>query len=215
MKVMKRFLSISILALMVAVAPALADDHVETYEVTVVNLTAGQPMTPPILINHSSAFWLFKVGENPGPFLAELAETGSPAALAGRVDGFGAVKNLVTGSDLITPGNSATFEITVDKNFPYVSFASMFAMTNDAFVAARSVHVSDGMMVYANVWDAGSEENTEAAMDVPGLGGMQRKHANAEGFVHIHPGLHGGGDLDVAARNWQNPGALLIFKKVE
>jgi hypothetical protein len=27
----------------------------------------------------------------------------------------------------------------------------------------------------------------------------------AEGFIHVHPGLHGGGDLAPAEWNWQSP----------
>ena len=38
--------------------------------------------------------------------------------------------------------------------------------------------------------------------------------AEAEGFVYVHPGIHGGdgSDLDAAARDWRNPVARLSIK---
>ena len=36
----------------------------------------------------------------------------------------------------------------------------------------------------------------------------------AEGFVHIHAGIAGGGDLDPAATDWNNPVALVHIERI-
>ena len=39
-----------------------------------------------------------------------------------------------------------------------------------------------------------------------------RDTADAEGFVHVHAGIHGGGGLDPAMHDWHNPTARLEVK---
>ncbi len=36
----------------------------------------------------------------------------------------------------------------------------------------------------------------------------------AEGFVHVHPGIHGIADLVPAAHDWRNPVALITIERI-
>ena len=35
-----------------------------------------------------------------------------------------------------------------------------------------------------------------------------------EGYVHIHPGIHGIGDLDASEYDWRNPVAVIKIRRV-
>ena len=205
-------------SLVMVIAFAFAGELVaetKEYEVTITNLTKGQVLTPALIIAHNGKFNLFTPGKKASSQLATLAESGNPDPLMAKVEKKSSVFATAKGTGLITPGKSETISIMFDADMAYFSFASMFAMTNDAFAAVRGEMFADGAMFYANVWDAGSEGNTESAAHVPGLSGMGRHTADAEKFVYIHPGIHGGADLDPAMLDWNNPGVLITIKKVD
>ena len=65
-----------------------------------------------------------------------------------------------------------------------------------------------GMLVTTN--DAQSEANTELCDHIPGPpcgNGGVRVPEGAEGYVHIHAGIHGIGDLAPSQFDWRNPRA--------
>ncbi len=72
------------------------------------------------------------------------------------------------------------------------------------------------MAVYlADAYDAGSETNDELSSTVAGLGGEgYSPNDSGEGFVHIHGGVHGVGDLVPAAMDWRNPVAKIVIERV-
>jgi hypothetical protein len=68
---------------------------------------------------------------------------------------------------------------------------------------------------FSPAYDTGSEFNRESCMYIPGppCGVHAHDSDNApEGFVHIHPGIHGAGDLDVAETDWRNPVAKITIR---
>lgn len=72
-------------------------------------------------------------------------------------------------------------------------------------------------MVEAEAYDAGSEANSESCTYIPGppCGNAEvRDTGDAEGFVHVHAGVHGIGDLDPAMHDWRNPVAEITIKRV-
>ena len=129
------------------------------------------------------------------------------------------VWNYAVGSGPIMPGNSATIQITTQRRSPYISAVGMLAVTNDAIFAVRAVkapHFGE-VMVEAEAYDAGSEANSESCTYIPGPpceNAGVRDTAEAEGFVHVHAGIHGIGDLDPAMHDWRNPVAEIIIKRV-
>ncbi|MFV1989559.1 MAG: spondin domain-containing protein, partial [Acidimicrobiales bacterium] len=57
------------------------DDRVRTYEVTITNLTEGQPFTPPLVAVTDKRVRLFKVGRAASPEIREIAENGNLAPM--------------------------------------------------------------------------------------------------------------------------------------
>ena len=68
----------------------------------------------------------------------------------------------------------------------------------------------------ANAYDAGTETNDELRSTVAGLGGeTYSPNDSGEGYVTIHAGVHGIGDLDAATMDWRNPVAEIIIERVK
>jgi hypothetical protein len=73
--------------------------------------------------------------------------------------------------------------------------------------------------VSAPAYDAGSEGNNEDCGFVPGpacpaASGNMRDVAGAEGFAHVHNGVHGIVDLEPSAHEWRNPVAHVTVKRI-
>lgn len=67
-------------------------------------------------------------------------------------------------------------------------------------------------------YDAGSEPNDEQCVNIPGPvcgGAGGSPDTGGEGYVHIHAGIHGIGDLVAADRDWRNPVAKVVIKRVD
>ncbi len=70
----------------------------------------------------------------------------------------------------------------------------------------------------SSAYDAGSEENNEDGAFIPGppfgcCGG--RATDGAEGFVHIHSGVHGIADLAPEVYDWRNPTAMIRVTRIK
>ena len=186
-----------------------------TYRITFTNLTSGQQFTSPVIVVHNANYELFTPGKKASNGLALLAEDGITGRLSSEARGKASVLSVQTSSGF-GPGRSISFDVTTSGDFMYLSAVGMLAATNDAFYAVRGLKLSeDGLMVYGNAWDAGSEENNESADFVPGLGAHnERKKKGSERIVHIHPGVHGIADLSPAVYDWRNPVLLVTVEKV-
>lgn len=203
---------------------ALADDRGQrTYEVTVTNITKGQVFSPPVLVTHNRRVALFEVGTPALDELAIVAEDGMGQPLADLVSGLREVSEAQATAAPIPPGGSAIYEISSRRNFPVLSVVSMLVNTNDAFFAINSERLPRGRggtaTYYALGYDAGSEGNNEDCAFIPGPAcmpesGNARSTEDAEGYVHIHNGVHGIADLGAAAYDWRNPVARITVKRV-
>lgn len=110
-------------------------------------------------------------------------------------------------------GESFVVEIDYDPKFPYVSLATMAIHTNDAFVAINGRKLMPGDVFTGPAYDAGSEENNELCSSIPGpacasIDTGNIRSGNGEGFVHVHRGFFGIGDLSAAGYDWNNPMVL-------
>lgn len=76
----------------------------------------------------------------------------------------------------------------------------------------------DGMVIYSPGYDSGTEGNDESCAHIPGPAcSMFTKDSNApagEGAVHVHRGIHGGGDLDPSVHDWRNPVIKVSFEQM-
>jgi hypothetical protein len=190
------------------------------YEVTITNLTRGQIFSPPIVIAHDSKFSLFTLGEPASDELAALAEDGVTELLAKLIDG--KYSYAVAGGPIVPGGSeSVTLEISKRSRSRLISVAGMLVTTNDAFFAARDVWFlgKRNIMVEAEAYDAGSERNSEDCDYIPGppcgSGGSHDPEV-AEGYVHVHAGIHGTADLDLnpAEHDWRNPVAKITIERI-
>ncbi|MGI2172075.1 spondin domain-containing protein [Shewanella sp. MF05960] len=166
----------------------------QTFTVTVTNLTANQPMSPVILAAHASDAMLWNAGEMASEAIEKMAEGGDTADIAA----LGVINSSVNGTGLLMPGMSETLTLTLDEaDVASISLATMLVNTNDAFTGINSYAIA-GMQIDATTamkfmaYDAGTEANSEAKGTMPGPadGGEGFNAARDDvDFVHIHPGV--------------------------
>jgi len=188
-----------------------------TYHVTITNTTAHHVITPPAVIAHNKHFKLFKVTEAASPGLVILAESGNPEPLLDEVANNANVSATMTTLEqtppVILPGTSITVEIQAPKR-TYFTVAGMLATSNDAFTSVTLKGPKKHRYANADAmtYDAGSEDNNELCIDIPGppCGGTNATiEGDGEGFVTIHNGVHGVGDLVPADLDWRGPTATV------
>ena len=212
----------------VAGIPESSAAKTKMYEVTVTNLTPGQPITPPLLVTHAKDAGFFTVGEMASDSIQQLAENGNAAPIVKMLQGKVGVVEVVQGTIPLVPVNdpgetglshSETFTISSEGSMRYLSFASMLVCTNDDFAGIDSVRLPvNQKTVYAMAYDVRTEMNTEDFADmVPpcqgaigitsddeGIGTSNPEIAEA-GVVIPHPGIMGGADLLEKVHAWGNP----------
>ncbi|WP_316504178.1 spondin domain-containing protein [Nitrosopumilus sp.] len=200
----------------------------KTYEVTITNLTSGQPITPPLLVTHAKDVGFFTVGEMAGNEIQQLSENGNADPLVEMLQSKAGIVDIVQGDAPLVPANdpgetglshTQTFEVSTAGNQRYLSFASMLVCTNDGFTGIDSVKLPiKQTTVYAKAFDARTEMNTEDFADmVPPCQGAigvssgedgtdESNPALAEtGVVIPHPGIMGGEDLLKNIHAWSDP----------
>lgn len=223
---------------LILVNPELArSEGGKTYRVTITNLTAGQPFTPPVLITHSRRTDIFTVGEAASAEIQAIAENGDSAPLLDSLAGDVFVHQVVAGMVPLVPANdpgqtgfesSATFEITTHGQARYLTFASMLICTNDGFTGLDSVRLPNYRKTfYAASYDARTETNTEDFVDMvppcqgligvssddPGTG-MTNTLLAEDGIVIPHVGIIGGVDLFPEVHGWSDPVAKIQVVRV-
>lgn len=190
-----------------ASVPALAENHGAMemrYRVTLTNLTHHQPLSPPALVVHGMGYMPVPVGQPASEGLERLAEGGDSMMWLAEARMQTSVYRTQAGEMPIPPGGHAEFmlHVPVELAHPMLSGATMLVNTNDAFAALEALplyelEVGASMHFTANVYDAGTEANSEAAGTLPGPAD------GGEGFnparetmnrVSAHPGVVTRGD---------------------
>lgn len=186
-----------------------------TWIVEVTNLTQSQIISPPLAVVHDRKVELFEPGSAASSELAILAEDGNPMPLADAMLASPHVFSATAAGGPVLPGTSIQIEVEVEHPHNFVSVVGMLVSTNDAFVGVQSLPVPrDGTILQldATAYDAGSEANNESCSYIPGppcgSGGV-RATDGAEGFIHVHNGVHGIGDLEPPTWDFNNPVARI------
>jgi hypothetical protein len=239
-----RFLALSAaaaaLVFLATVSSAAAEAPVATYEVTVEDLTAGQPFTPPVVATHRSATGMFTVGQPASFALKEIAENGNLAPMIAQLGADKQVSDSAAAAAPLVPaglpgsamfGDSVTLTVTASEGAKFLSLASMLICTNDGFTGVDSLRlpkdVGDAVVVRSAGYDAGTELNTEDFADIvppcqglvgvssgePGTGTSNPALAEG-GVIHYHPGISGGADLVPAVHGWTDPVAKITVERV-
>ena len=211
---MSRIIAVLIVAAVAAAALVplsvpIEAQSADTLNLTVRNITAGQPITPPIAVVHDAGTTLLPQNADSLDGLEELAEAGTQSALAaslGEIDGVKGVFSL--DPPPIPPGEEVTAAITASPG-DHVSVIAMLACTNDAITIGTLVVSESGQaMSSGRVYDAGTEDNTETTGTVPCLGGESAGVSDAdspdgEGRIAHHQGIVGGADLTSEQHGWE------------
>jgi hypothetical protein len=199
------------------------------YEITITNLTRGQHFTAPLIVTHKANLRLFAIGESSPQQLAVFAEEGIPTALAALLAGMPEAKDFFVtagppaANTLLDPGKSATFTIEGNREFDHLSLAAKLIPTNDAFIAINGIPGPPNnkpATLFVPAYDAGSEQNDELCDSIvgPNIGECENPGGGhpggGEGFVYVHNGIHGVGNLIAAVRDWQSPVARIIIRRV-
>ena len=205
------------------------------YEVTITNLTRGQRFTPVLVASHTESVKLFELGAAASPQLRTLAEEGDVGPLSMLLTAnaeVGDVKNSPPPppvTNLVAPGGSVTVEVSAGGRFDHFSVAAMLIPTNDAFLAVNGMPGPKGnetVTYLVPAYDAGTERNDELCASIPGPGfaecvtpsnpsgnGGGAQVGGGEGYVHIHAGMHGVGNMNAAMRDWRNPVARITIRR--
>jgi hypothetical protein len=217
------------------------DEAPAIYEVTITNLTSGQPLTPPVVATHQRRLEVFEVGDEASFEVKEIAENGNNAPLLSALAGDGRVSQVMQAGmgPLVpagTPGaalfpDSVTFTITAEPRAKHLSFVAMLVCTNDGFTGVSGLRlpkkVGRSITAYTNGYDAGTESNTEDFADIvppcQGLIGVSSGEPGAgvsnpalaeDGVIRHHPGIQGGADLVPGVHGWTDPVAKVVITRI-
>ena len=186
----------------------------EQYDVTITNLTRSEVFTPIMVATHKRSKNMLMLGSEASDVLAAMAEGGDTSGLSD----FLKPHDTVSSGALLEPGKSVTVRVTAMEK-SRISVAAMLIPTNDAFFAVNGMKLpKHSMTIMSPAYDAGSEPNDELCANMPGpVGGGEggSPGAGGEGYVHIHAGIHGIGDLAAADFDWRNPVAKITIRRVK
>jgi hypothetical protein len=202
-----------------------------TYDVTITNLTAGQPLSPAIAVTHAPRVELFRSGRMASAGIQAIAEDGNPAVAHAALTGLSGVYDVVATNAPVHrvggPGaSSLTFQISADGERQLLSLATMLICSNDGFAGVRSVALpTDAAPVtyYANGYDAGTERNTESDADiVPPCFGIGPVNSGTGGTgrvpevrpIRMHPMFDGRRTLFNMYHGWTGPVAAVTIQRV-
>lgn len=190
------------------------------YEVTITNLTYRQVFSPVLVASHRPSIRLFNAAEPASAGIEAIAENGDVSVQVAAVEGDRRVRGAGVGTGPIGPGQSETVVIDVNGG-SRVSAVSMLVNSNDAFLGLNTVRgprYRGQTFVYDVVaYDSGTEANDELRDSIPGpccdTGVNNNSDDGAEGFIHIHRGIHGVGEIDASVYDWRNPVARITIRR--
>jgi hypothetical protein len=229
----------AVAVVLVATVPAYGTPEVRTYRVTLVNLTGGQPFSPPVAATHQKAIRMFEVGGLATDELAAIAQGGDEVPMFGLFAGSSKVTQAVDVARPLTPSgrvvgpftDNATFEIAAAPG-DFLSLATMLICTNDGFTGLDAVKLpKDGSETFFTAgYDAGREQNTELSPDLVDPctllgpaplagdpnGNVDTGPVLSSPFAPIahHSGIAGGGDLSPALHGWSDPVAMVTVERL-
>lgn len=205
------------------------------YEVTLSNLTAGQPLSPAAVVLHGAQWSSFATGESASNELEILAESGDNSALLTSARADNHVYFASAGAGVIAPGESESFLVhTSETNLGTLSLSvlSMLVNSNDAIAALNakaigSLAVNESMSVDLLTYDTGTEANTETADTVPGpaaSGGSREGYSSVRDdlrdAVYVHSGVVTQDDgLSTSTltelHRWDNPAVRVRVERLQ
>jgi hypothetical protein len=193
----------------------------QNYHVTITNLTHSITFTPILVASHRRLVTVFELGTPASDDLRALAESGNVAPMTTTLEGNSDVVDVQNSGGLLLPGKSVTVIVSAAHGAKFISAGSMMLPTNDGFIGLNNAEVSKrGSATYFSpAYDSGSELNDEICANIPGptCGGAGSSPGDdpvTEGYVHVHRGIHGIGNLAADVYDWRNPVARITVTRV-
>lgn len=213
--------------------PASAS-NTSTFTVTITNLAATQPISPPVVVTHHVNASFVSLGAPASAGITAIAENGDPSVAVAALDGAAHITDVVNvGQPLTLAGttfgdfsDTVTIEIEGTKS-DVLSIAGMLICTNDGLAAGDDLTLPrrGSLTYYLNGYDAGTEVNTEESEDIVDacslLGpvvldgddnGNNNDGIDEAGVVAPHGGVAGTADL-LNAHNWTNPVLMVTITR--
>ena len=208
-----------------------ADDATRVYEITIDNLTSGQPLSPGVAVAHTREAGIFALGAMASEGIRLIAEQGDPSTAISEISGATGVARVVnTGVPIHRVGgpgpSSLTIALEASANANRLSLAVMLICTNDGFAGLNSVKLPGGfepITFYAMGYDAGTEVNDETSLSIVdpcGAIGPVALAADGDsrtaqgGVVTMHAGIEGGGALIPGSHGWTEPVARVTVRRI-
>lgn len=182
------------------------------FTVTVTNL-GPQPLAPVFFATSNSSFDIFTVGTSVSAAVELLAEEGDPAGLLAAATAAGSsVMSSGATTGPFMAGDSRVFTMNADTAHPWFSFASMLGATNDGFIGSAlgngdgQINLFQGgqpleadfTVSFLDVWDAGTEVNTELMAHIPAFGNHFVGPTEGGVLTQPHEGITGRGDVPLS-----------------
>ncbi len=203
------------------------------YEVTVTNLTAGQPFSPLAITLHTREYAPFSIGMPASVGLEKIAEAGAASDYMTDANNHPGVMLTTLADGGTLPGTTKTTMLmtaikTSDLPALHVSIVAMLGNTNDGFTGANGLaigqlSIGESLSLNALSYDAGTEKNTESALTVPGPAaggeGFNAVRDDITNHVTLHPGIVSMDDGNTASalthlQRWDNPTARITIKRL-
>ena len=191
-----------------------------SFQVTITNITNSINFTPILVASHRRNISLFHLGSPASADLTAVAEGGDTSGLAATLASNPNVVDVQSSGGLLGPGQSVTVTVSAAYGAKRISVASMMLPTNDGFIALNSVKAprKNSTVYFSRGYDAGTEANDELCVNIPGptCGGTPFSpgvNPGDEGYVHVHRGTQGIGDL-TSEKDWRNPVAKITITRV-
>lgn len=225
-----------------AILPAALADSGGTYRVTLVNLTHGQPFSPPVAATHQKSIRMFSVGALATDELAAIAQDGNEGPMVALFQASAKATDVVDVGRPVTASGTTVGSFTDTVSFEIdaapgdrLSLATMLICTNDGFLGLDAVKLptSGSETFLLNGYDAGREQNTERSVNIvdpcsglnPGFPLAGDPNGNIDGgavatspaeAIRHHPGIAGGADLDpsLMKHGWADPVARVIVERI-
>jgi len=200
-------------------APAEAR-NTKTWNVTVTNLTTGQPFSAPLWAVHTNHADLWSVGELATAGHSLIAEDAANAPLQGALNADPNVLQAATAlppapaAPPIPPGAFREFAVPSEGPYNDLSMLWMLVRTNDGFSGLDSVKLAEGTWL-VGAYDAGTERNNEQGEFIPGppFGNFFVRDPEVQPIAP-HPGILLAAPAgDLAAYAWTNPVARIEITK--
>lgn len=176
--------------------------HAADYKLTITN-TGPQSLSPLFVSAGDDQFDIFSLGSAANVGIKHIAEMGNATDLISYANAAGSHVSYVglLGNSPLVPGGTRTLFFSTDSAHPYLSFAAMLGKTNDGFIgesySSMGINLFSGGtpksvnldVLGSRAWDAGTELNTQNAVDLAFKGGSGNP---AEDPMNAHIRVHDG-----------------------